>query len=95
MHCQIYRITAAKHRIVLSGRELKLADEPSKTLKDLGVRNTSVVTIYVTAPTAVQGIAKHIGGPVQPDIMRHFEALYTLLELPELLSVKVCVAFAC
>jgi len=80
----------AKHRIVLNGKELKLADDPSMSLKDLGIYSGNVIMIYVQQPLPAQE-AGNMTGPEQPDVMRHFEALYTLLDLPEALSVKVCI----
>ena len=89
LHCQIYRNSNSGHRIVTAGRELKLAQEPSKTLKELGILNNSTITIYMTGTTAMQAsVATLSEGPVQPDVMRNFGALYSLLELPEFLSAK-------
>jgi len=77
---------------VLNGKELKLADDPSRSLKDFGLNSGCVVIIYIQQPLPAQE-AGNTTGPEQPDVMRHFEALYTLLDLPEALSVKVCILF--
>ncbi|KAA8893264.1 hypothetical protein FN846DRAFT_548593 [Sphaerosporella brunnea] len=85
LHSQIYRHVSAKHRIILSGRELKLAEEPTKFLKDFGIQDKCVVTIYVQEAIPPSGTARHTIG--QPQIERHFEALYPLLGLPESLAI--------
>jgi hypothetical protein len=87
LHSHIYRHVSAKHRIILSGRELNLADEPTKMLKDFGIQDKCIVTVYIQEAVIPPGTAKH--NIRQPQIMQHFEALYPLLGLPEALSVKV------
>lgn len=84
----IYRFIPTKHRVVVAGREIKLAEEPPmKTLKDLNIRDNSPIQIY--AGTQGTAPATKIGtGPVQPDVSLHFQDLYKLLDLPEQFSIN-------
>jgi hypothetical protein len=90
---KIHGIIVAKYRIISSGRELMLADEPSKPLHEFGIRDTCPLYVYIQREEGEHILAKHVVDPIQPEIMRHFAALYKLLDLPEQLSVKVCAAF--
>ena len=91
LHCHIYRLVPTKHRVILQGKELKLSDEPSRSLKDLGINDAASLLIYIQEPLPDLSSTQYTSGPAQPDAMENFEALYMLLDLPESLSYPVCI----
>jgi hypothetical protein len=82
-------MTGRKYRLVVSGRELKTMEEPSKNLKDIGLHDNCILTVYLQQLQDNEPVISSTD-PMEPEIMRHFEALYQLLDLPESLAVNVC-----
>ncbi|KAI5781142.1 hypothetical protein EDC01DRAFT_244286 [Geopyxis carbonaria] len=78
-----------KNRVMLSGRELKQGDDTSKTLGELGFSSDRVLTVYnIQDPRSEKTMGDYSSDIVQDEIMRHFEALYSLLDLSEPYSLK-------
>ncbi|KAL7275754.1 hypothetical protein RUND412_001304 [Rhizina undulata] len=83
-----------KFRVILSGKELRLLDEPLKTLHDFGFTdechllismspdpNASTTTV---TPSALSGL-----NTLQAEVFRHFDDLFNLLSLSELQASKI------
>lgn len=83
-------MTSGKNRVMLSGRELKQGDDTTKTLRELGFSSDRVLTVYnIQDSRTEKTMGDYSSDIVQDEIMRHFEALYSLLDLSEPYSLKV------
>jgi ubiquitin carboxyl-terminal hydrolase 34 len=73
-----------RNRTVLGGVEIKLKDEPEKTLRDFGFVNNCLLQVY-HQPDEQQPKSEALGddGTMTAEVMKHFQALYKLLSLPE------------
>lgn len=82
-----------KYRLILAGRELKLVNEPLKTLKDFGIPDNSFLQVSKTPDqgtvAANQSVFPSNLNSLQVEIMRHFDSLHELLCLSESKAAKV------
>lgn len=82
-----------KHRTFCAGKELKLSEDPLRTLKDFNLSDDAFLTVQ-KAPdqgsnTVVVRPSSNLNA-LETEIMRHFDALYQLLGLPEPQAARVC-----
>lgn len=96
LHDRISRLVGGeKHRTVVSGRELKLSEDPHRTLKDFVVVDHAFLTVQKapdqgTNTVTVRPLSNL--NALEAEIMRHFDALYELLALPEPQAARVTLA---
>lgn len=74
--------------IVMLGRVLKLTVGPRKSLEELGIRDNSVLVVYLQHGFK-EPLSTSDGPIMKPDVMEHHTLLFDLLDLPEPMSVRV------
>lgn len=96
LHSCISRtVGGTRFRAFLAGRELKLLEDPLKSLSKLGFTSGCFLLIQKAPKNPLldsveDGITTESSSDgLEPVIMQHFEALYSLLALPAPLSSKV------
>lgn len=93
LHDRISRLVGGeKHRTIVAGKELKLSEDPMKTLKDFGVRDGAFLIVQKAPDQGSNTVTVRPSSnlnALEAEIMRHFDALYELLALPEPQAARV------